>query len=274
MSDYNNYNYNNNYNNSYNNNYDNNSNGYSYVDNYDDSMNQIQSGFGMGETTSYYFNSLVDTESIMKKVFGLTVIALLITAFGAFVTPADVAIAMINNKTFFILILAELGLVFVSNYAISNNNVVLAAILYAAYSFITGMTFSILGLVYTGSSITSVFIITAATFGIMCAYGYITQTDLSTIGNICIMGLLGLILASVVNILFLKSSGMDLFLSYVGILIFVGLTAYDVQKIKNMSSTVGEDNENALALYGAFQLYLDFINLFLKLLRIMGKRRK
>ena len=265
MSDFNNYN-----------NYNNDSGNYSsYIDNYDDSFNNgSQSGFGMGETTSYYFQSLVDTSAVIKKAFGLMVLALVITAIGAFITPPETAIAMMSGGSYFILILAELGLVFVSNYAIRNNNVILAGILYAVYSFVTGMTFSVLALVYTGSSITSVFFITSATFAIMCIYGYTTNADLSSVGNICIMGLLGLIIATVVNMVFLHSTGISLVLSYVGVLLFVGLTAYDVQKIKNMSETVGEDNENALALYGAFQLYLDFINLFLKLLRILGKRRR
>lgn len=276
MSDYN--NYNNSYNNSnygnntgneyhYNNNYDSNYNN-NYGSNYNNNMNS-----GIGDTPNYYFQSLVDTDSVVRKAFGFMFIALIITAIGAIVTPPDVAISMMSGGSFFILLVAELGLVFVSNYAIKNNNVVLAAILYIAYSFITGMTFSILALAYTGSSIVSVFFITSAIFAIMCIYGYTTKADLTSIGNLCIMALLGLIIASVVNIVFLHSSGISLALSYVGVLIFVGLTAYDVQKIKNMSNTVGEDNETALALYGAFELYLDFINLFLKLLRIMGKRR-
>lgn len=232
------------------------------------------SNYQVEQTSSYFFNSFVDTQAVVKKAFGLMVIALIITAIGAVITPPETAIRMMSGGSYFILIIAELALVFVSNYAISQNNVVLAAILYAAYSFITGMTFSILALVYTGSSITSVFLITAATFGLMCLYGYTTQADLSSFGNICIMGLLGLVITTFVNMLFLHSEGISLILSYVGVLVFVGLTAYDVQKIKNMSETIGEDNENALALFGAFQLYLDFINLFLRLLRILGNRRR
>lgn len=242
---------------------------YNNYDNYSDLKSE--------ETTSYQFHSLadiVDTDSVLRKSFGFMVIALMITAFGAFITPVNVAIAMLQSNSFFILILAELGLVFVSNYAIRNNKVVLAGVLYAVYSFITGMTFSVLALIYTGSSITSVFLITAVTFGIMCLYGFTTKTDLSAIGNICLMAIIGIVITSLVNMFLLQSEGVSLALSYVGVLIFVGLTAYDVQKIKSMADTVGEENENALALYGAFQLYLDFINLFLRLLRILGKKRR
>lgn len=221
-----------------------------------------------------YFVSMVDSEAVVRKSFGFMVVALIITALGAFVTTPIVAIKMMTGMGFFVLLAAELGLVFVSNWAIKNNNVVLAGILYATYSFITGMTFSVLSLVYLASSITSVFLITSAVFGIMCIYGFVTKNDLSSIGNICMMGLLGIIIASVINMIFLQSSGLDMFISCVGVLIFVGLTAYDVQKIKSMAETATDDNENTIALYGAFQLYLDFINLFLKLLRLMGKKRR
>ena len=134
---------------------------------------------------------------------------------------------------------------------------------------------SMLFLIYTMSSIATTFFVTAGTFGAMALFGYATKKDLTRIGNLCIMGVIGLIIASLVN-MFLHNSMMDLIISYVGVLLFVGLTAYDSQKIKQMLS--GEDIEvnettQKIALMGALTLYLDFINLFLYLLRILGDRK-
>ena len=128
--------------------------------------------------------------------------------------------------------------------------------------------------IYTASSIANVFLITAGTFAAMAVLGYVTKTDLSSLGKILMMALIGMIIATLVNVFFVKSSGFDLIISYVGVLIFVGLTAYDSQKIKNMLMTAEDAGEGyqKLALLGALTLYLDFINLFIYLLRILGKR--
>jgi FtsH-binding integral membrane protein len=146
--------------------------------------------------------------------------------------------------------------------------------MFIAYSVINGATLSILLLVYTMESIGMVFFITAATFGVMALIGYTTKTDLSKMGNILFMALIGLIIASVVN-MFMHSSGLQLIISYVGVLIFVGLTAYDTQKIKQMLYDQESADEGAqkLALLGALSLYLDFVNLFIYLLRILGNRK-
>jgi len=179
---------------------------------------------------------------------------------------------MLTGGTFWILFIVEIAIVLAGNWAVQKNNAVLAAVLYTVYSFVTGMTLSIIFLAYTGESIVSVFFITAAMFASMAVVGLVTKKDLTGIGSICFMGLIGIIIAGLVN-MFIRSSVFDLIVSVIGVVIFVGLTAYDVQKIKRMAAYSTDLTENSLALFGAFQLYLDFINLFLRLLRIMGKKR-
>ena len=148
--------------------------------------------------------------------------------------------------------------------------------LFAFYSVLTGVMFSTIFIAYTSESIASTFFITAGTFGAMSLYGYFTKKDLSSMGKFLYMGLIGIIIASLVN-LFLHSSTVMWITTYIGVLVFVGLTAYDTQKIKEMlvmQSQAGlTENSMKVALYGSFMLYLDFINLFLKLLRIFGRRK-
>lgn len=149
-----------------------------------------------------------------------------------------------------------------------------ATFLYFVYAVLNGITLSVIFVIYTQESIASTFFITGGTFGVMSAYGYFTKKDLSGWGHYLFMGLIGLIIASVVN-LFLKSSGLYWLVSYAGILIFVGLTAYDTQKIKEMSAEIaeGSDEYSKMSIIGALKLYLDFINLFILLLRFFGGRR-
>lgn len=146
--------------------------------------------------------------------------------------------------------------------------------MFLVYCFMTGVTLSAIFLVYTTASIINAFFIAAATFGVMSLYGMITKVDLSKMGQILIMGLFGIIIASVVN-MFLRSPATDFIISIVAVLIFVGLIAYDTQKLRAMSSQVhaGSEGEEKLSIMGALTLYLDFINLFLQLLRLFGKRR-
>jgi FtsH-binding integral membrane protein len=135
------------------------------------------------------------------------------------------------------------------------------------------VSLSVIYISYTATTIASAFFVTAGTFGVMSAYGYITKKDLTSIGNLCFMALIGFILATVVNI-FLRSEALMWVTTYAGILIFVGLTAYDTQKIKRMSQTsMDEESFTKAAILGALALYLDFINLFLMILRVMGRRR-
>ncbi|MCR5799011.1 MAG: Bax inhibitor-1/YccA family protein [Lachnospiraceae bacterium] len=215
----------------------------------------------------------IATEKVVAKSFIFMFVALLITAFASLTTSPYTAARMLSGGGFFILLIAEIAIVLISNAALKKNNVILAGVLYTIYSFITGMTLSVIYVIYAGSSIASVFFITAAMFGSLAVFGLVTKKDLTSVGSICMMGLWGIILASVINLFFLKSNTFDLIVSVIGVLVFVGLTAYDTQKIKQMCAYSTVENENSLALFGAFQLYLDFINLFLKLLRILGRRK-
>lgn len=214
---------------------------------------------------------------LMRKVYLWMTFALLITGFMAYyvATSETIMTAIFTNKVLFWgLIIAEFALVFGISAAINKLSLTTATLLFVLYSVINGATLSFLLLIYTASSVVNVFFITAGTFAAMALYGYFTKTDLMSWGKYLVMALIGLIIASVVNI-FTKSSGLEMILNYVGVLIFVGLTAYDSQKIKLMMLQATDAGEGAqkMALLGALSLYLDFINLFIYLLRILGTRR-
>ena len=179
-----------------------------------------------------------------------------------------------NQILFWGLLIAELGLVIGLSAAINKLSLTVATLMFVLYSVINGATMSFIFLAYTASSITNVFFITAGTFAAMALFGYFTKTDLTSMGKILMMALIGVIIASVVNI-FTKSEGLSIILNYIGVLVFVGLTAYDTQKIKQMMLMAPDAGEGSqkIALLGALSLYLDFINLFLYLLRIFGGRR-
>lgn len=181
--------------------------------------------------------------------------------------------AIFSGPLTIVLFLATLGIVFFMSFRIDRLQPATALMLFMGYAALLGLMLSSVFLSYTGTSITRTFFISAASFGALSLYGYTTQRDLSPIGSFLIMGLFGLILASLVNI-FLKSSGLDFVISAAGVLIFAGLTAWDTQKIKEMYS---EFDDGAVAgrkaVMGALTLYLDFINLFLFLLRFLGDRR-
>ncbi len=214
--------------------------------------------------------------TFINKVYGWMALALAITGFVALRTADSGLIDVIagNQLIFFGIIIAELGLVVWLSSAIDGMNASKAIGLFLLYSALNGLTFSILFLIYTAGSIASTFFITAGTFGIMSAYGYFTKTDLTSIGNIAFMGLIGIIIASVVNI-FWHNETLYWGITYIGVLVFVGLTAYDTQKIKKMSLEVDVNSEEGSkgAIMGALALYLDFINLFIMLLRIFGNRK-
>ena len=203
--------------------------------------------------------------------------ALLITGMTAYyvATSPTLLTAILTNKILFWgLFIAELALVFGLSAAINHLSLTFATVMFILYSIINGATMSIIFLVYEVSSIATVFFITAGTFGAMALIGYTTKKDLSTMGKFMYMGLIGLVIATVVNI-FLKSDGLTMILSYIGVIIFVGLTAWDSQKIKQMLLQAPEVDEatQKVALLGSLTLYLDFINLFLYLLRIFGRRK-
>ena len=215
--------------------------------------------------------------ALMRKVYVWMALALAITgvtAYGVANSP-NIMVAIFSNRLLFWgLIIAELALVFIVSGMINRLSLTTATLLFTLYSVLNGVVLSSIFVVYSGTSIAKVFFITAGTFLAMAVYGYTTKRDLSSVGKLMFMGLIGLIIASIVN-LFIKSSGLDLILSYIGVIVFVGLTAWDTQKIKQMLATQEDINEGAqkIALVGALSLYLDFVNLFLYLLRIFGGSR-
>ncbi len=213
---------------------------------------------------------------LMRKVYVWMSLALVITgltSYGVATSPGIMQAIYTNQILFWGLAIAELAIVIGVSAAINKISLTTATLMFILYSVINGALMSYIFLAYTASSIATVFFITAGTFAVMAFIGYTTKTDLTSMGKILLMALIGLIIATIVN-MFVKSSGLTLILSYVGVLVFVGLTAYDSQKIKEMLMQAPDAGEGAqkVALLGALSLYLDFINLFLYLLRIFGKR--
>lgn len=215
-------------------------------------------------------------ENVLAQSFVFMTIALIITAITSYYvysSPRLIINIVYNQSLFYGLLIGELVVVFAANYTVKKNMIVPSAILFTLYSVINGATLSIIFVIYTAASITSTFLIAALMFGVMAVYGLVTKKDLSSIGSLCLMGLIGIIIAGVVNMLIFKSSTLDMVVSVIGIALFIGLTAYDTQKIKNMVRYTTTENITCIALTGALELYLDFINIFLKLLSIMGKHR-
>ncbi|WP_315380008.1 Bax inhibitor-1/YccA family protein [Hoylesella loescheii] len=216
--------------------------------------------------------------ALMRKVYVWMTLALIITGVTAYgVAHSEVLMQSVYDSrgVFWALLLAELGLVYGISRFIDRLSLTTATLLFILYSALNGATLSVIFLAYSADVITKVFFITAGTFGVMAAFGYFTKTDLTGLGKLLIMALVGIIIATLVNLLFVKSSSFDLILSYIGVLVFVGLTAYDSQKIKRMLAQAEDMGEGAqkTALMGSLTLYLDFINLFLYLLRIFGRER-
>ncbi|MBQ6063837.1 MAG: Bax inhibitor-1/YccA family protein [Prevotella sp.] len=213
--------------------------------------------------------------ALMRKVYLWMTLALVITAitsYGVATSPTLLGLIYPSKLTFFGLIIAELALVFWVSARIDKLSLTNATLLFILYAIINGATMASIFMLYSPTVITKVFFITAGTFGAMAAYGYSTKSDLSSWGKILIMAVVGLIIAMLVN-MFLRSSMMDLIVSGIGVLVFTGLTAYDSQKIKQMLALQSDMGESAqkIALLGALSLYLDFINLFLYLLRFFGR---
>lgn len=213
---------------------------------------------------------------LMRKVYVWMSLALLITGMTAYyvaTSPTILTAILTNQILFWGLIIAELVLVFTVSAAINRLSLTTATLLFLLYSVINGATMSFIFLLYTMSSIATVFFIAAGTFATMAVIGYTTKKDLSSMGKFLFMGLIGIIIATLVN-LFIKSDGLTMILSYAGVVVFVGLTAWDSQKIKQMLMQANDVDEGTqkIALLGALSLYLDFINLFIYLLRIFGKR--
>jgi len=215
----------------------------------------------------------------MRGVYGWMSAGLLVTAATAVYTASSQAMMQLifgNSMLLMVLLIAEVGLVFAISGAINRLSAGMATGLFLLYSALNGVTLSAIFVVYSGAAISKAFFTAAGMFGAMSIYGYTTKKDLSSWGSFLFMGLIGVVIASVVNI-FLKSSGLDFVLSGVGVLVFVGLTAYDTQRLRYMAETAPLGDATALrrgAILGALQLYLDFINLFLMLLRFFGGNRE
>ena len=223
----------------------------------------------------------------MLKVYNYMTTALLLTGLVAFffgkasivtndlgqiVGLTGIGNALFNSPLLWIVMLAPLGLVFYFSFKINTMSLSTAQTTFWIFSTLMGLSLASIFIVYTGASIARVFFISSATFAAMSLYGYTTKRDLTALGGFLIMGLIGIIIASIVNI-FMQSSAMYA-ISIIGVLIFVGLTAYDTQKIKNMYYAADSETQSGKkAIMGALRLYLDFINLFIMLLRLFGQRR-
>jgi FtsH-binding integral membrane protein len=213
----------------------------------------------------------------LSRVYNWMGLGLATTAVVSLMTASSPSLLNLifgNQFVFFGLIIAQLGLVMALSAAIGRMQATTATLTFFVYSALNGLTLSAIFLAYTSASIASTFFVTAGTFGVMSVYGYATKRDLTSWGSFLFMGLIGVILASVVNI-FLKSEVIYWVITYAGVIVFVGLTAYDTQQLKAMAlqGFGDEETERKGAVIGALRLYLDFVNLFLMLLNIFGRRR-
>lgn len=225
---------------------------------------------------NYYSGAIVArTSQTMKRVYVKMTLALVVTALVSLWCAGSEGFRTFifaNRWAMWGLMLLELGLVIGITSAINRLSSTTASLLFYLFAVVNGAALSPIFLVYTGESLAKTFFITAGTFGAMSVYGYFTKSDLTSIGKILFMALIGLIIASVVNI-FMHSSTLDWIISLAGVAIFVGLTAWDTQQIKRMAEQMPEAGVGRLATLGALSLYLDFINLFLYLLRFFGASR-
>ena len=223
--------------------------------------------------------SRTNTSSFIANVFSLMFTALIISGISAVWFASDemknYIISYEGGLTTFgwITTLAPIGLVMLIGFGFNKYSVKFLLGIFILYSTLTGISLSTIFAIYSTSSISTTFFISALTFGVMALTGYTTKTDLTKIGSLLIMGLVGILIASIVN-MFIGSSLMDYIISIIGVLVFTGLTAYDVQKIKNIGNQIDQGSETAqkMMVLGALTLYLDFINLFLMLLRLFGNR--
>lgn len=216
--------------------------------------------------------------TLLRSVYVWMTLALIITGFvSMYVAQSYQLISFIfgNKLALWGMLIAELAVVFYLSARINSISFTKATVMFIIYSILNGATLASIFLVYTMSSIASTFFVAAGTFGVMALYGYVTKSDLTRIGNICLMALIGLIIATLVS-MFWQNSMLQMIITYVGVILFVGLTAYDSQKIKRLLTADGievTEETQKIALLGALTLYLDFINLFLYLLRLLGDRK-
>jgi hypothetical protein len=235
----------------------------------------------------YVYNNVIQlgdadaSRKFIANVFLWMFAALGISALCAYVfANSSLIYTLVDQNTHqltglaYIVMFAPLAFVLLISFGFNRISYPVLALLFVAYAAITGISLSFILMAFTAASVTGVFVTTSVVFGIMAIAGYTTKQDLTKFGSILIMFLIGIVVASLVN-MFLHSSGLDMIISYIGVAVFVGLTAYDVQKLKNIGAGLvyGEANASKMALMGGLTLYLDFINLFLMLLRVFGRRR-
>src|SRR5438132_13675044 len=223
-------------------------------------------------------NSVQTAERVsafLWKVYGWMAVGLGLTAVVAFAvagSPDLLRVLVGNRLVFFALVIAELGLVFFMSARADRLSPGTASGLFALYSALNGVTLSVILLAYTGESVTMTFVVTAGMFGALALFGSTTKRSLAGVGQFFFMGLIGLILASIVG-MFWHNDALQFLITVIGVIVFTGLTAWDAQRLKQMAATVPEERVGSYAVVGALALYLNFINLFLMLLRVLGGRR-
>lgn len=243
-------------------------------------MNFTKYNISAGASVNYD----VGLRSYMLQIFNLMSVALIVTGIMAFYASSEAFMNLVISKTAhgvslslfgWLIQLAPLFIVFFLSYKIQSMSVQAARMTFWIYSVVMGLSLGLIFEQYTGESLARAFFVTAAAFGSMSIYGYTTKKDLTSFGSFLFMGLIGILIASLVN-MFMQSSAIAFAVSVIGVLVFTGLTAYDVQKIKHMyvySNRMDQDSAAKMAIYGALTLYLDFINLFIMMLRLFGNRR-
>ena len=211
-----------------------------------------------------------ENTELFPKMFTWLFIGLLLTFTSGYALYMNqsLLLRLLSSTSLIVIVVVELVIAFVLGIRIQKMNPMTTKILYIIYCLITGITFSSIFIAYEVSSIISIFLITSIIFAVLALYGYKTKRDLTNVGTILLFALIGILLAGVVNI-FLQNTMFDIVLTSLGVLIFIGYIAYDVQKVKYLVTYVGEEKA---AVYGAFSLYLDFINLFIRLIQLFGKR--
>jgi FtsH-binding integral membrane protein len=233
---------------------------------------ELRTGAGVPITSA---NAAERVSAFLRRVYGWMGAGLAITALVAFVvvgSPALLQVVLGNRLLFFGLIIAQLGLVFLLSGRAQSLAPSTAALLFALYSALTGATLSVVLVAYTGESVATTFVVTAGMFTALAAFGTMTARSLAGMGQFFFMGLIGLVLASVLG-MFWHNDALQFLISVVGVLVFTGLTAYDAQRLRLMALAIPEGQAGSVAIAGALSLYLNFINLFLFMLRFMGGRR-
>lgn len=241
----------------------------------------MENNWNLSGNTSYSGGISQTSQKFLTRVFGWMFAALFITALTAFYTAGNESIlrSLISPEggmslLGYAVMLSPIGFVLAIGLGFNRFSYNTLMILFLAYSVIMGVSMSFILLIYTAASVFKTFLVASFMFGLMAVVGATTKTDLTRFGSLMMMGLFGIIIASLIN-MFMKSDTMDYIISFIGVAVFTGLTAYDVQKLKNIGSSVTHGTESAmkLSLLGALTLYMDFINLFLYLLRFFGDRR-